>query len=133
MTKRITVGAAMLILLGAFIVLIYPKPFASKHERKVLYWTDPMIPGDRSDRPGKSPMGMDRTPVYADETVSSGQPGGERAARDRREHEASSEACEIPQFAPAQAGHSVPHPPRRPKKARRSLREAPRSLTVWPP
>ena len=74
MTKRITVGAAMLILLGAFIVLIYPKPFASKHERKVLYWTDPMIPGDRSDRPGKSPMGMDRTPVYADETVSSGQP-----------------------------------------------------------
>jgi Cu(I)/Ag(I) efflux system membrane fusion protein len=26
-----------------------------------------MLPGDRSDHPGKSPMGMERTPVYADE------------------------------------------------------------------
>ncbi|MBI5475132.1 MAG: efflux RND transporter periplasmic adaptor subunit, partial [Ignavibacteriales bacterium] len=46
----------------------YPKLFPSKPERKILYWTDSMIPGDRSDHPGKSPMGMDRTPVYADES-----------------------------------------------------------------
>jgi multidrug efflux pump subunit AcrA (membrane-fusion protein) len=32
--------------------------------RKVLYWTDPMIPGFKSDKPGKSPMGMDLVPVY---------------------------------------------------------------------
>ncbi len=32
--------------------------------RKVLYWTDPMIPGYRSERSGKSPMGMDLIPVY---------------------------------------------------------------------
>src|SRR3989338_1090669 len=38
-----------------------------KKERKMLYWTDPMIPGFKSDKPGKSPMNMDMVPVYADE------------------------------------------------------------------
>jgi membrane fusion protein, copper/silver efflux system len=39
-----------------------------KTERKVLYWTDPMVPGYRSDKPGPSPfMDMDLVPVYADE------------------------------------------------------------------
>lgn len=32
--------------------------------RRILYWTDPMIPGYQSDKPGKSPMGMDLVPVY---------------------------------------------------------------------
>ncbi len=37
-------------------------------ERKVLYWTDPMIPGFKSDKPGKSPfMDMQMVPVYADD------------------------------------------------------------------
>lgn len=36
-------------------------------EREVLYWRAPMDPNFRSDRPGKSPMGMDLVPVYADE------------------------------------------------------------------
>jgi Cu(I)/Ag(I) efflux system membrane fusion protein len=35
-------------------------------ERKILYWTDPMLPNYRSDAPGKSPMGMELVPVYAD-------------------------------------------------------------------
>jgi Cu(I)/Ag(I) efflux system membrane fusion protein len=35
--------------------------------RKVLYWHDPMVPGQRFDRPGKSPfMDMQLVPVYAD-------------------------------------------------------------------
>ncbi len=38
--------------------------------RKILYWTDPMIPGSKSDKPGKSPMGMDLVPVYAEEAAS---------------------------------------------------------------
>ncbi len=39
-----------------------------KTERKVLYWTDPMVPGYRSDKPGPSPfMDMDLVPVYEDE------------------------------------------------------------------
>ena len=35
-------------------------------EREVLYWRAPMDPNYTSDRPGKSPMGMDLVPVYAD-------------------------------------------------------------------
>ena len=40
----------------------------SASERKVLYWHDPMVPGHRFDKPGKSPfMDMELVPVYADE------------------------------------------------------------------
>ncbi|MBI3011713.1 MAG: hypothetical protein HYY58_04400, partial [Candidatus Omnitrophica bacterium] len=35
-----------------------------QQQKKILYWTDPMIPGYKSDKPGKSPMGMDLIPVY---------------------------------------------------------------------
>ncbi|GHC90277.1 hypothetical protein GCM10007320_38440 [Pseudorhodoferax aquiterrae] len=42
-------------------------------ERKVLYWHDPMVPGQRFDKPGKSPfMDMQLVPVYADEASDSG-------------------------------------------------------------
>src|ERR1700752_1142846 len=35
-------------------------------DRKVLYWHDPMVPGQRFDKPGKSPfMDMQLVPVYA--------------------------------------------------------------------
>ncbi len=37
-------------------------------EREILYWRAPMDPNFTSDRPGKSPMGMDLVPVYAEET-----------------------------------------------------------------
>lgn len=41
---------------------------AAPDERKVLYWHDPMVPGTRFDKPGKSPfMDMQLVPVYADE------------------------------------------------------------------
>ena len=43
------------------------------NERKVLYWHDPMVPGPRFDKPGKSPfMDMDLVPVYADEAGDEG-------------------------------------------------------------
>jgi hypothetical protein len=43
-------------------------PSAAKGERKVLYWADPMTPGFKSDKPGKSPfMDMELVPVYEDE------------------------------------------------------------------
>jgi Cu(I)/Ag(I) efflux system membrane fusion protein len=42
--------------------------------RKVLYWHDPMVPGQKFDKPGKSPfMDMQLVPVYADS-------GGDEAA-----------------------------------------------------
>ncbi|NOZ99727.1 MAG: efflux RND transporter periplasmic adaptor subunit, partial [Betaproteobacteria bacterium] len=38
-----------------------------KTGKKVLYWHDPMVPGQRFDKPGKSPfMDMQLVPVYAD-------------------------------------------------------------------
>jgi Cu(I)/Ag(I) efflux system membrane fusion protein len=40
---------------------------ADPGEREVLYWVAPMDPKYRRDEPGKSPMGMDLVPVYADE------------------------------------------------------------------
>ena len=36
-------------------------------EREPIYWVAPMDPNFRRDKPGKSPMGMDLVPVYADE------------------------------------------------------------------
>lgn len=36
-------------------------------ERKILHWRAPMNPNYISDKPGKSPMGMDLVPVYDDE------------------------------------------------------------------
>ncbi len=43
------------------------KGAAENRERKILYWTDPMIPGYRAKGPGKSPMNMDLIPVYESE------------------------------------------------------------------
>jgi Cu(I)/Ag(I) efflux system membrane fusion protein len=39
-------------------------PQPSQGGPRVLYWWDPMIPDFKSDKPGKSPMGMDMVPVY---------------------------------------------------------------------
>jgi Cu(I)/Ag(I) efflux system membrane fusion protein len=48
-------------------------PRASVDGRKVLYWHDPMVPGHKFDKPGKSPfMDMMLVPVYADESNDEG-------------------------------------------------------------
>ncbi len=46
-----------------------PAPAAAPGEREILYWRAPMDPNYRRDEPGKSPMGMDLVPVYADEAA----------------------------------------------------------------
>lgn len=45
---------------------------AAETEREILYWEAPMDPNFRRDKPGKSPMGMDLIPVYAEEATSRG-------------------------------------------------------------
>ncbi len=45
-----------------------------KKEKKILYWQAPMDPAYIRDAPGKSPMGMDLIPVYAEEEAES-EPG----------------------------------------------------------
>ncbi|MEJ8566587.1 efflux RND transporter periplasmic adaptor subunit [Elongatibacter sediminis] len=42
-----------------------PVKTAAPGEPEVLYWVAPMDPNYRRDEPGKSPMGMDLVPVYA--------------------------------------------------------------------
>jgi Cu(I)/Ag(I) efflux system membrane fusion protein len=49
---------------------------SAEKQREILYWVAPMDPNYRRDSPGKSPMGMDLVPVYADEDGDSG--GGVR-------------------------------------------------------
>ena len=42
-----------------------PGEAAKSDEPEILYWVAPMDPNYRRDEPGKSPMGMDLVPVYA--------------------------------------------------------------------
>jgi len=44
-------------------------PPAEEPARQILYWVAPMDPNYRRDGPGKSPMGMNLVPVYADEAA----------------------------------------------------------------
>jgi Cu(I)/Ag(I) efflux system membrane fusion protein len=49
------------------------QPASGGVERQVLYWYDPMVPGQRFDKPGKSPfMDMELVPRYADEQQEDG-------------------------------------------------------------
>ena len=79
MTKRLFAFIATLItlvVLGATLgyLYLYPdqedsigKEVATPKEREILYWVAPMDKNFRRDGPGKSPMGMDLVPVYADD------------------------------------------------------------------
>ena len=49
------------------LTIITVSSLALATEKKVLYWVAPMNPNYRMDKPGKSPMGMDLVPVYAEE------------------------------------------------------------------
>ena len=42
----------------------------AEEDKEILYWVAPMDPNYRRDKPGKSPMGMDLTPVYAGDNES---------------------------------------------------------------
>jgi Cu(I)/Ag(I) efflux system membrane fusion protein len=56
-----------------------PAP-APADTRQALYWYDPMVPGTRFDKPGKSPfMDMELVPMYADDEDG----GGDAASRVR--------------------------------------------------
>ncbi len=73
---RLFIAAGVVVALGMVTAVWFTRPdktgtvapSAAKGERKVLYWTDPMTPGFKSDKPGKSPfMDMELVPVYEDE------------------------------------------------------------------
>jgi Cu(I)/Ag(I) efflux system membrane fusion protein len=52
---------------------VEPAATSTENYRQVLYWYDPMVPGERFDKPGKSPfMDMQLVPRYADEASDHG-------------------------------------------------------------
>lgn len=55
-----------LILIALLSALVVPQAIRAADEREILYWVAPMDPNYRRDKPGKSPMGMDLIPVYAE-------------------------------------------------------------------
>lgn len=66
-------SAAMATSDGASTSTISDAKLDPKTGRPVLYWHDPMVPGTRFDKPGKSPfMDMQLVPVYADESAGAG-------------------------------------------------------------
>jgi Cu(I)/Ag(I) efflux system membrane fusion protein len=83
MIRNITLSRKQIIAYGVAIALVSsgigygisrlnsPKtlsPTSEASDRKVLYWYDPMVPGQHFEKPGKSPfMDMDLVPKYADE------------------------------------------------------------------
>ena len=81
MKTTLTIGASIAIaLVAGFLLGRGSGPDAprttdvsAESEREILYWVAPMDPNYRRDEPGKSPMGMDLVPVYADEV--DGRPG----------------------------------------------------------
>jgi Cu(I)/Ag(I) efflux system membrane fusion protein len=55
-------------------MLLTPVPASSEEngEQEILYWVAPMDANYRRDKAGKSPMGMELVPVYADEAGGDG-------------------------------------------------------------
>ena len=84
--KRVSLGALLVVGLALTVGSFYlgrvtqpasmasgPSSAASQRGRTILYWHDPMVPGQRFDKPGKSPfMDMQLVPVYADSAAASG-------------------------------------------------------------
>jgi Cu(I)/Ag(I) efflux system membrane fusion protein len=66
-TKPWIIGCLLAILLAPV-----PATSAENGEREILYWVAPMDANYRRDKAGKSPMGMELVPVYADEAGTDG-------------------------------------------------------------
>ena len=73
-TKIIVLAVTSLFLIGGYAMYQFglnqgshqhPQPAITPAQQQPLYWHDPMVPGQKFDRPGKSPyMDMQLVPVY---------------------------------------------------------------------
>ena len=52
----------------ALLLASFPATSAENGDREIMYWVAPMDANYRRDKAGKSPMGMELVPVYADES-----------------------------------------------------------------
>ena len=70
--KHANVYALPVTLLLASLLAPLTAVSAEDSEQDILYWVAPMDANYRRDKPGKSPMGMELVPVYADEAGGDG-------------------------------------------------------------
>lgn len=68
-------GAAAVYWLAPEVGMNHAPETANTESKEPLYWVAPMAPNFKSDKPGKSPMGMDLVPVY-EEDGSTEDPAG---------------------------------------------------------
>lgn len=69
----VTIGLVVgMAIMSEFSILNEPTDSDSSAEDKPMYWVAPMDDNYRRDKPGKSPMGMDLVPVYAQNTAGAG-------------------------------------------------------------
>jgi len=70
-TATLTLTIAAIVITSVSILFISSRPVIADQDginnQDVLYWVAPMDPNYRRDKPGKSPMGMDLIPFYADD------------------------------------------------------------------
>ncbi len=66
----LAVGGAVGVLVSQFLLPSHETEQRSAGANEPLYWVAPMDANFRRDKPGKSPMGMDLVPVYANDNAS---------------------------------------------------------------
>ena len=63
--------AGIILAMQSLVYMLAPVAIADE-QKEILYWVAPMDPNYQRDKPGKSPMGMDLVPVYADDNAQGG-------------------------------------------------------------
>ena len=62
---KLLISAATSILMPVLLMTAFSSIVSAAEEKEILYWVAPMDPNYQRDKPGKSPMGMDLIPYYA--------------------------------------------------------------------
>ncbi len=68
-TKIVQIILCVIVALGLSNISFFSVSHAADSDKEVLYWVAPMDANYRRDKPGKSPMGMDLIPVFADKNA----------------------------------------------------------------
>ena len=64
----VNINSSIAACLFALLLASFPATSAENGDREIMYWVAPMDANYRRDKAGKSPMGMELVPVYADES-----------------------------------------------------------------
>ena len=68
---RLNKIVGIILAMQGLVYMLAPVAIADE-QKEILYWVAPMDPNYQRDKPGKSPMGMDLVPVYADDNAQGG-------------------------------------------------------------